>query len=122
VIVNFFDFDTARRFLRLLLLAEKIMLQAVYEAGRGICDVAEVAVGNIGFEDRNDLVIGFVAVDQAQTANRQGADEEIAVCGRSLGEDADIERVLSPRMSFCPVRNSQSAATETPQNVCGMKP
>jgi hypothetical protein len=78
-----------------------------------------VAVGDIGFEDSDDLVVGFIAVNHPQAADGQGADEEVAcAAGRSVSTQMS-KGSPSPLMPSRPTRVSQSSAICSPQKVCG---
>ena len=113
-IVDFRDFDATRTFVRQLLVAQEVMAEAVDHPLRSLRDVTQRTVSDIAFENRDDLVVGFVAVDHAQAADRQRANDEVTVRGRSLGENADVERVAVAATPFRPARDSHSAATEAP--------
>src|SRR5947209_5874140 len=69
------------------------MLQAVNQTFRAIMYIFEMAVGDIGFEHGDNLVISFCAVNHAQAANGKSADEEVAVRESFFRQHADVHRV-----------------------------
>src|SRR3954469_25271947 len=69
------------------------MFEPVDESGRSVGDVLDMPVADVGLQDGDDFVVSFVAVDHAETADRDGADNEVTVGGGSLGQDADVEGV-----------------------------
>src|SRR5947209_12389379 len=69
------------------------MFETINQTFRAITDIFEMAVGDIGFEHGDNLVISFCAVNHAQAANGKSANEEVAVRESFFREHADVHRV-----------------------------
>ena len=80
-------------FFRQLFVSQEIMLQPIDQPRRRVGDVLDVPVAHVGLEHGNDFIVGFVAVDHAEAADRHRPDNEVAVRGGPLREHADIERI-----------------------------
>ena len=69
------------------------MPEAIEERPRTLRNVREVAVHGIVPHDGDDLVVGLAAVRQAQAADRQRRQEDVAVGNTLLRLHTDIERI-----------------------------
>ena len=87
--------DLGGRFGRVggFLICKKLVLQALDQRVRALIDITHIAVEGVVFEYGDDFIVGFIAVDHAQAADWNGLQQDIAVCKRSFGQYADIERV-----------------------------
>ena len=75
------------------LICKKVVLQALDQWVRALIDITHIAVEGVVFEYGDDFVVGLIAVDHAQAADWNGLQQDIAVCKRSFGQYADVERV-----------------------------
>ena len=87
--------DLGGRFGRVggFLIRKKVVLQALNQWVRALRYITHIAVEGIVIEYGDDFVVGFIAVDHAQAVHWNGLQQDIAVCKRSFGQYADIERV-----------------------------
>src|SRR5207253_2217932 len=90
VVVNLSNLDAARRFVRQLFVAEEVVFKSIYQSLRAIMYVFEMAIGDIGFKDGDNLVIRLRAVNHAQAADGTRADEEITMRECLFCQHADI--------------------------------
>src|SRR5438874_1017166 len=67
--------------------------EAVEDGIGAVGDLAPAAVEEVALHHGDDLVVRLAPVDQAQAADRDGLDEDVAVGDRLLAEHADVERV-----------------------------
>lgn len=87
--------DLGGRFGRVggFLLRKKVVSQALDQWVRSLIDITHIAVQGVVFEYGDDFVVGFIAVDHAKVADWNGLQQDVAVCKRSFGQYADVERV-----------------------------
>src|SRR5262245_52477995 len=71
-----------------LLVGEEVVAQTIDQLGRDLRQLGVAAVGGVVEQHADDLVVGLGAVEQPETADRPGPEQERAVIDRPLGEDA----------------------------------
>src|SRR5262249_1167478 len=76
-----------------LFVRQEIMLQSIDQRNRAVADIREIAVGCVIFHHGDDLVIRFAAVSQAESADGNGGEENIAMRDGLLGEYTNVERI-----------------------------
>ncbi len=76
-----------------MLIGQKVMFQPVDVGFRAIGNIASLPVKLVAFHDRDDLVIGFTTVQQTESADRDGLQQNVAVGNASLAQHAYIQRV-----------------------------
>src|SRR5262245_32373001 len=54
------------------LVGKKVVLESINDRPRDLLDIAPAAERHVIFHYRDDLVVGFVVVEHAQTTNRNG--------------------------------------------------
>src|SRR6266536_2322886 len=62
-----------------LFIGEEVVLQTCDQGRRAFPHVAPAAVQRVAFHHGNDLVVGLIAVDHAQAADRNGPQDYVAV-------------------------------------------
>src|SRR5262245_20406314 len=76
---------------RRLLVGQKIVLQPINQRNWTVSDILKIAIGCVVLHHGNDLVIRFPAVSQAESADRDGGEENIAVRDGFFSEHTNIE-------------------------------
>src|SRR5215468_4617475 len=75
------------------LIGGEVVLEALEQCRRQLDELLCLAPDVIALEYRNDLVVGFAAVENFQSADHTRAQQHFGVIDGTLADHADIERI-----------------------------